>query len=95
MKRRNLLPLAVVLALGLTPPGQGAVQAAEVVIGVLYPLTGPVAQVGIEWATRQCTNLLRQQVRGIHFYTLNQSDATKRIYTNLGTADRPSLAKAS
>ena len=56
---------------------------------------GAVAQVGIEWATRQCTNLLRQQVRGIHFYTLNQSDATKRIYTNLGTADRPSLAKAS
>jgi methylenetetrahydrofolate reductase (NADPH) len=39
---------------------------------------------GIDWASDQCRNLLDNQVRGIHFYTLNRSDATRRIYENLG-----------
>jgi methylenetetrahydrofolate reductase (NADPH) len=40
--------------------------------------------IGIEWATRQVQELLQHQVRGIHFYTLNKSDATRRIYQSLG-----------
>jgi methylenetetrahydrofolate reductase (NADPH) len=43
-----------------------------------------VRRVGIHWATEQCRDLLDHQVRGIHFYTLNQSDATRQIYANLG-----------
>jgi methylenetetrahydrofolate reductase (NADPH) len=43
-----------------------------------------VAKVGIHWATEQCRDLLDHQVRGIHFYTLNRSDATRHIYENLG-----------
>ena len=43
-----------------------------------------VAKVGIHWATEQCRDLLDNQVRGIHFYTLNRSDATRKIYENLG-----------
>ncbi len=43
-----------------------------------------VAKVGIHWATEQCRDLLDNQVRGIHFYTLNRSDATRQIYENLG-----------
>lgn len=43
-----------------------------------------VAKVGIHWATEQCRDLLDNSVRGIHFYTLNRSDATRRIYENLG-----------
>jgi methylenetetrahydrofolate reductase (NADPH) len=43
-----------------------------------------VAKVGIHWATEQCRDLLDHQVRGIHFYTLNRSDATRQIYENLG-----------
>ena len=31
-----------------------------------------VAKVGIHWATEQCRDLLDNQVRGIHFYTLNK-----------------------
>jgi methylenetetrahydrofolate reductase (NADPH) len=46
-----------------------------------------VKRVGISWATEQCADLLDNQVRGIHFYTLNRSDATRQIYLNLGVRD--------
>jgi methylenetetrahydrofolate reductase (NADPH) len=45
-----------------------------------------VRRVGIHWATEQCRDLLDHKARGLHFYTLNQSDATRRIYENLGIA---------
>jgi methylenetetrahydrofolate reductase (NADPH) len=50
-----------------------------------------VKHVGIHWATEQCRDLLDNQVRGIHFYTLNKSDATRQIYQNLGVRDSVSL----
>ena len=50
-----------------------------------------VAKVGCHWATEQCRDLLDNHVRGIHFYTLNKSDATRRIYENLGARDSGDL----
>jgi methylenetetrahydrofolate reductase (NADPH) len=43
-----------------------------------------VQRIGIHWATEQCRDLLDNEVRGIHFYTLNNSDATQQIYRCLG-----------
>lgn len=43
-----------------------------------------VAEFGVEYTTRQCEELLRQGVPGIHFYTLNKADSTVRVLNNLG-----------
>ena len=40
-------------------------------------------EVGIRWATEQCRELLDRSAPGIHFYTLNRSPATRRIYETL------------
>ena len=50
-----------------------------------------MSKVGLHWATEQCRDLLDNQVRGIHFYTLNRSDATRQIYQNLGVKDSGGL----
>ena len=50
-----------------------------------------VTQIGVDWAVRQCRDLLEHQVRGIHFYTLNRSMATLEIYRRLGASDSEAL----
>ncbi len=55
-----------------------------------------VERVGIHWATEQCRDLIDHartvpNFRGIHFYTLNRSDATKQIYRTLGAKDSAAL----
>ena len=50
-----------------------------------------VQQVGIEWATEQCRDLLDQETAGIHFYTLNNSNATLEIFRSLGAKDASAL----
>jgi methylenetetrahydrofolate reductase (NADPH) len=45
-----------------------------------------ITRFGIEYATRQCEELLAGGAPGLHFYTLNQSQATHRIFANLHLA---------
>ena len=39
---------------------------------------------GIQYALEQCQELMANNVAGIHFYTLNRSDATRMIFDSLG-----------
>jgi methylenetetrahydrofolate reductase (NADPH) len=48
-----------------------------------------VQRIGIQYASEQCSDLLHHQVAGIHFYTLNQSTATREIYRNLALPISP------
>lgn len=41
---------------------------------------------GIEYCTKQCEELLKAGVPGLHFYTLNKAPATTRVVKNLGLA---------
>ena len=47
-----------------------------------------VRHVGIQYALEQCHDLLENDVAGVHFYTLNRSDATRIIFDNLGIRGR-------
>jgi methylenetetrahydrofolate reductase (NADPH) len=40
-------------------------------------------EIGIDWAWRQCEELLAVGAPGIHFYTMNRSFATQRIFERL------------
>ena len=40
-------------------------------------------EVGVEWAMKQCGELLSRGAPGIHFYTMNKSPATRRIFESL------------
>ena len=103
-ERCDLAGIRVPIVAGIMPitSKSGMIRMAELALGARFPAPllravgrcaddQAVAKVGIHWATEQCRDLLDNQVRGIHFYTLNKSDATRQIYENLGAKDSESL----
>jgi len=50
-----------------------------------------VKDVGVHWATEQVRDLIDNKADGIHFYTLNRSDATLQIYKSLGVTSSRKL----
>lgn len=102
--RCDLAGIKVPIVAGVMPitSKAGMDKMAELALGAKFPASllravsrcaddAAVARVGVHWATEQCRDLLDHQVRGIHFYTLNRSDATRQIYENLGVKDSSGL----
>lgn len=58
------------------------------VLGARLDAIGPddaaAAEFGVEYATKQCEELLRAGVPGLHFYTLNKAASTVKVLKNLG-----------
>jgi methylenetetrahydrofolate reductase (NADPH) len=104
-ERCELAGIRVPILAGIMPitTKSGMTRMAELALGARFPARllraiercgddpEAVAKVGIHWATEQCRDLLDNNVRGLHFYTLNRSDATRRIYENLGVKDSLAL----
>ncbi len=103
-ERCDLAGVKVPIVAGIMPVTSkaGVVRMAELALGARIPAgllraigrcgdDTAVAKVGTHWATEQCLDLLHNGVRGIHFYTLNRSDATRQIYENLGVKDSAAL----
>ncbi|MBN1476553.1 methylenetetrahydrofolate reductase [NAD(P)H] [Candidatus Sumerlaeota bacterium] len=99
--RCDLAGIHVPIIAGIMPVTslQGMKRMAELAAGARYPAKllraiercegddDAIRRVGVHWATQQCLDLLDNDVRGLHFYTLNQSDATIQIYRTLGLRD--------
>ncbi len=102
-ERCELAGIKVPIIAGIMPVERkgGLNRMAELALGARFPAKlqravarcdgDDIANVGIHWATEQCRDLLDNQVRGIHFYTLNRSGATRKIFENLGVKDTDGL----
>jgi methylenetetrahydrofolate reductase (NADPH) len=103
-ERCELAGITVPILAGIMPISSrsGMIRMAELALGARFPaaLTKSlsrcaddegIARVGLHWATEQCRDLLHNNVRGIHFYTLNKSDTTRQIYQNLGVTTSRAL----
>jgi methylenetetrahydrofolate reductase (NADPH) len=107
-ERCELAGIGVPILAGIMPIVSlgGMKRMAQLALGARYPAKllralartsndpDAVKRVGVHWATEQCRDLLDNQVRGIHFYTLNKSDATRQIYQSLGLRDSKILRGA-
>lgn len=104
-ERCELAGIRVPIIAGIMPITcrQGMVRMAELAAGSRIPARllkavgradndEYVAKVGVHWATEQVRDLIDNEVRGIHFYTLNNSKETLQIYESLGVRDSEQLS---
>jgi methylenetetrahydrofolate reductase (NADPH) len=106
-ERCELAGVRVPIIAGIMPitSKENLIRMAELALGARFPARllraidrcgdegAAVTKVGIHWATEQCRDLLDNEVRGIHFYTLNRSHATRQIYENLGAKNSAALER--
>ncbi|MDD2388180.1 MAG: methylenetetrahydrofolate reductase, partial [Desulfobacterales bacterium] len=104
-ERCELAGIHVPIIAGIMPilSRRGMARMAELAAGTRFPAPflkalsraqtdDYVEKVGIHWATEQVRDLIDNNVRGIHFYTLNTARATLKIYEALGVRDSEQLA---
>jgi methylenetetrahydrofolate reductase (NADPH) len=103
-ERCELAGIRVPIIAGIMPiiSRSGMVRMAELAAGSRFPAPlikslqragndEAVERVGIHWATEQVRDLIDNDVRGVHFYTLNHAQATLKIYETLGVSDSSQL----
>ena len=96
-ERCEIAGIRVPILAGIMPitSRQGLYRISELALGARVPAKllrailraetdDEVERVGIQWATQQVFDLFDRQVAGIHFYTLNRSRPTLKIYRALG-----------
>jgi len=96
VERCELAGITVPIIPGIMPimSKKGMARMCELALGSRIPSTllrkineaaddKKVAEIGVEWATNQVQELLDHKVKGVHFYTLNLSEATLKIFRNL------------
>lgn len=106
-ERCEIAGIRVPIIAGIMPvtSRKGLARMAELALGARFPAKllralsraeddDYVEKVGIHWATEQVRDLIDRNVAGIHFYTLNRSKPTLKIYESLGISSSDSLRKA-
>jgi methylenetetrahydrofolate reductase (NADPH) len=96
-ERCEIAGIQVPIIAGIMPvtSRNGLVRTAELALGARVPAKllravlraeddQTVENVGVHWATQQAFDLFDHKVAGIHFYTLNRSKPTLKIYESLG-----------
>lgn len=105
-ERCEIAGIKIPIIAGIMPVSsiKGMKRMAELALGMRFPAKllkalaraeddSYVEKVGIHWATQQVTDLINNDVRGVHFYTLNRSRATIEIYSSLGISSSTTLNK--
>ncbi len=96
-ERCEIAGIRVPIVAGIMPvtSRQGMIRIAELALGARIPAPllravlqaeddAAVERIGIHWATQQVFDLIAHHVRGVHFYTLNRSKPTLKIYEVVG-----------
>jgi methylenetetrahydrofolate reductase (NADPH) len=96
-ERCEIAGISIPIIAGIMPivSRKGMIRMAEQALGARFPAKlqrallraeddDAVEKIGIHWATQQVLDLLDHNVRGVHFYTLNHSRPTLKIYDLLG-----------
>jgi methylenetetrahydrofolate reductase (NADPH) len=107
-ERCEIAGIKVPIIAGIMPISsrKGLIRMAELALGARFPgkllkaisraeSDEYVEKIGIHWATQQVLDLLDNNVKGIHFYTLNKSKSTLKIYEALGVKNSDSFKKKS
>jgi len=106
-ERCEVVGIKVPIIAGIMPitSRKGMARMSELALGARFPAKllrameraendAAAEHVGIHWATEQVRDLIDNKVKGIHFYTLNKSKATLKIYESLGVQNSESLQQA-